>query len=642
MKTTKNFWRIVTLALALVMMFSVVACGNKEEPAATSEEGTDAPSTEAPTTATTEKPTTGTTAPTTQPTTGTTAPTTEPTTGTTAPTTEPTTEGTGTAGGEDPVDPPVDNTPDVWDGTVDISWFNKDDIKEEYTLTTAAQFAGFFKLRQDGYKKENHFSGNTDRYYFEGVTIKLGRDIVLNEGATAEDIKALAALGQARQVEALHSSAGFKGVFDGQGHTIKGVFLDCTSSGVKGLFGGIGDNGVFKNFTVETAYFNAAEKDKHTGAIVFSRANGTNILISNVTVKGALLEESTALFSGVGILLGKVDAGMSVTIENCHTSGIINFPNQGTNNYAFGGIVGYVDSGAEETTDETTGVVTPATTTTLIMKNCSSDATITGTNIIGGLVGKVGDRYELTMDYKCKFNGTITATTPAEGGEIWTGDYVSNIENFQPTQPTKIDELTVDDFSSLKFPEFENAIVIEGASCEAGSVKMLVDGKTEDAAQHFFNKDNTTGAAAHGVYKLLTKELYHYYIDFSNVNKSIERDFGADAKIAAVEDCYIRWTFTVTEAGTYTFGSYMRLKDEKDRCCQIQIDDNNPVILHYTLTADEVKSVQDSAEGSYLMWDGVEAELAVGEHTITYSFPAERTAASSWHWRTIYVMKKAA
>ena len=651
MKTTKNFWRIVTLALALVMMFSVVACGNKEEPAATSEEATDAPSTEAPTTATTEKPTTGTT-----------APTTEPTTGTTAPTTEPTTEGTGTAGGEDPVDPPVDNTPDVWDGSVDISWFDVNDIKSEYTLTTAAQFAGFFKLRQNGYKKEGPFSGAADRYCFEGVTIKLGRDIVLNEGATAEDIKALAALGQARQVEALHSGAGFMGVFDGQGHTIKGVFLDCTSSGVKGLFGGIGDNGVFKNFTIETAYFNAAEKDKHTGAIVFSRANGMNALISNIIVKGALLEESTAQFSGVGILLGKVDAGKSVTIENCHTSGVINFPEMGINNYAFGGIIGYVDSGAEDVIDETTGAVTtPGTTTVVVMKNCSSDATITATNIIGGLVGKVGDRYELTMDYKCKFTGSITATTPAEGGETWTGDYVSNIENFQPTQPTKIDELTVEDFSSLKFPEFENAIVIEGASCEVGSVKMLVDGKAEDAAQHFFNKDNTTGAAAHGIYKLAqgTKAdgspLYHYYIDFANVNKSIERDFGADAKIAAVEDCYIRWTFTVTEAGTYTFGSYMRLKDEKDRCCQIQIDDNNPFIMHYTLTADEVKSVSDGIEktetqGTYLMWDGVEVELEAGEHTITYTLPSAeyRTDAdgkditSSWHWRTIYVMKKAA
>ena len=650
MKTNRNFWRIVTLALALVMMFSVVACGNNAEPEATTEAAADGTSTEAPATtqkpATTEKPTTATTTPTTEPTTE--APTTE------APTTEaPTTEGTGTTGATDPTDPvpPADDLsqPDVWDGTVDISWFNKDDIKEEYTLTTAAQFAGFFKLRQDGYNKKNHFSGNTDRYYFEGVTIKLARDIVLNEGATAEDIKALAALGQARQVEALNSNASFKGVFDGQGHTIKGVFLDCTTSGVKGLFGGIGDNGVFKNFTIETAYFNAAEKDKHTGAIVFSRANGQNILISNVTVKGALLEESTAQFSGVGILLGKVDAGKSATIENCHTSGVINFPNMGINNYAFGGIVGYVDSGADGVTPDSDGNIAPASTTTLIMKNCSSDATITATNIIGGLVGKVGERYELTMDYKCKFNGTITATTPSEGGEIWTGDYVSNIENFQPTQPIIVPEFTGEDFSPIKFPEFENAtIVIDGANCEAGSVVMT---NTEGSKYHIFNKDNNAGAAAHGVYKLIQDGIFHYYIDPNSVNKTIETEYGADYKIASVDDCYIRWSFTVTEAGTYTVGSYMRIKDNGDRLCQVQFDDQTPLIMHYTLTKAEalvedkvVKgSIQDATQGSYLMWDGVEVYLEAGEHTLTYSIPSTHGEKwSSWHWRTIYLMKKAA
>ncbi len=155
MKTTKNFWRVITLALALVMLFSVVACGNGEEPAATTEAGADstaapttqAPTTEKPTTATTEKPTT-------------------------APTTEPTTEGS-TAGTDDPVTPPEDlSQPDVWDGTNDTSWFDKNDIKTEYTFTTAEQFAGFIYLRQT-LRSENIF--------FEGVTIKLARDIILNE-----------------------------------------------------------------------------------------------------------------------------------------------------------------------------------------------------------------------------------------------------------------------------------------------------------------------------------------------------------------------------------------------------------------------------------------------------------------------------
>ena len=636
MKNTRNLWRVVTLALALVMLFSVVACGNTEEPAATTE--ADGTTTAAPSTtqkpATTEKPTTATTA--TQAPTG--------TTGTTA-TTEGT--GTGTTGGDDPVvTPPEDDLskPDVWDGAVDKTWFDINNIQTEYTLTTAAQFAGFIKLRQENY-------GN--KLYFEGVTIKLARDIVLNEG-TATEIKEKIALGQVHQLEALHSSkALFKGTFDGQGHTISGGYFDCTSSGYKALFGGIGDNAVIKNLKITNSYFNATDTaDKVAGAVVVARALGTNMLLSNITVEGALLEESTSAFSGVGILVANLDDASELTIENCHTAGTINFSTMGTNGGGFGGIIGTVDSGKAETLDEATGAVVPAVYSKLTMKNCTSSATINGVEFCGGLVGTIGDLVEFKMDYKCKFTGTITVgevTKTDESGATTTvpgqkGDYVGNNPDLVPEKPTIVPELTADDFSSMKFPEFENAIVIEGISCTTGSTELAVNGKTAEQGLHYFNKDNNEGAAAHGTYKLLTKDLYHYYIDFGGVNTSIERDFGAEYKIDALEDCYIRWTFTVTEAGTYTFGSYMRLKNKDDRSCQIQIDDNIPFIMHYTITAEEVTAAQDSAEGSYLMWDGVEVELEAGEHTITYSIPAAeyRTSAGSWHWRTIYVMKKAA
>ena len=86
----------------------------------------------------------------------------------------------------------------------------------------------------------------------------------------------------------------------------------------------------------------------------------------------------------------------------------------------------------------------------------------------------------------------------------------------------------------------------------------------------------------------------------------------------------------------------MRLKKNGDRACQIQFDDQAPLIMHYTLDAD-ISAIQDSTQGSYLTWDGVEVELAAGEHTVTYSIPAAdlRTTTSSWHWRTIFLMKKA-
>ena len=319
---------------------------------------------------------------------------------------------------------------DLWDGkTADISWFDKNNIQSSYTLDTAEEFAGYFKLRQDGYNKEGVFSGNKSRYYFDGVSFTLTTDVILND-ATVEELKASGG----NQVTALNSNASFKGTFDGQGHTIYGVYLDCTGSGVKGLFGGLGDNAVLTNLNIDTAYFSGTETaDRHTGGILAARANGTNVLISNVTISNVLMEEEDSAFSGVGILIGKVDAGKFLTLENCHTSGTISFPNKGTNDYAFGGIVGYL---AEAETE--------AKAPSLIMKNCSSSATINATDIVGGLLGKTWGYYNLVMYEDCEFTGKLTIAD----GSKWSHEYVAGVEDFQLT-PFPADAYTHQDPTAL-------------------------------------------------------------------------------------------------------------------------------------------------------------------------------------------------
>ena len=175
------------------------------------------------------------------------------------------------------------------------------------------------------------------------------------------------------------------------------------------MFGGIGDNAVIKNLNIDVAYFNGAETMKNTGAILAARADGTNILISNVTIKDALMEESTAEFSGVGILLGRVDEGASITLENCHTSGTISFPTMGTSAYGFGGIVGHVEQDA-----------------TLSMINCTSSATVIAPDNCGGLIGVASENSNVTLGSGCTFTGTIIC----EGEN--KSDYVGNNATIQP------------------------------------------------------------------------------------------------------------------------------------------------------------------------------------------------------------------
>jgi hypothetical protein len=73
--------------------------------------------------------------------------------------------------------PEVDNTPSVYSGEADTLWYDENNPKTEYVLTTADQFVGLNQIRKD----------NKD-VTFAGVSIKLGADIVINEG-TLEEIK---------------------------------------------------------------------------------------------------------------------------------------------------------------------------------------------------------------------------------------------------------------------------------------------------------------------------------------------------------------------------------------------------------------------------------------------------------------------
>ncbi|MBQ8441347.1 MAG: PT domain-containing protein, partial [Clostridia bacterium] len=156
--------RILAMLLACVLLvLPMAACRSKnEDGSATTAKDEVVPSerpTEKPTEQPTEKPTEQ---PTEKPTE---QPTEKPTE---APTDKPTEAPT-----DKPVDPPTP-TASVFSGTADTSWYTGD--KTEYVLKSADQLVGFHSLR-------------SDVCTFEGVTIKLDCDVILNQG-TVEEILA--------------------------------------------------------------------------------------------------------------------------------------------------------------------------------------------------------------------------------------------------------------------------------------------------------------------------------------------------------------------------------------------------------------------------------------------------------------------
>ena len=114
--------------------------------------------------------------------------------------------------------------PAAWDGSADTSWYNTTD--KTFTLTDAADLAGFASIvngTAEGIAQSN----------FLGKTVKLGADILLNAGDAAswtnetEGLQAFPIIGNISEKDgAEDASLQFSGEFDGQGHTISGLYVN--------------------------------------------------------------------------------------------------------------------------------------------------------------------------------------------------------------------------------------------------------------------------------------------------------------------------------------------------------------------------------------------------------------------------------
>ena len=141
----------------------------------------------------------------------------------------------------------------AWE-TMDLAWWEADKKATEYTISTAAQFLGF------------RYIVNEQWDTFEGKTVKLDADIVINVGDastwTAETKglfvwdRPIGITGNGKNVSkddaATCEGAYFGGTFDGQGHVISGIYgLRARDNG---LFGQV-VRGTVKNFILANSAF---------------------------------------------------------------------------------------------------------------------------------------------------------------------------------------------------------------------------------------------------------------------------------------------------------------------------------------------------------------------------------------------------
>ena len=267
---------------------------------------------------------------------------------------------------------PTVNPPSVYTGEADTSWYVEG--TKSYTLTTADQFMGINKLREE----------SKGAITFDGVTIKLGADIIINEGTLA-NIKANGADNETIVVTG--SDAPFKGTFDGQGHSISGVYLS-TEYSYRSIFGTVGGSAQIKNFVLENSYFSISNKP-YFGAIV-GRINdaSANVSLTNITLADTvLLEEGSSGIKNVGGFVGALNAG-KLTVNNCHFNGTVNFPN----GEHIAGFVGQASGG-----------------TTIVFNNCHGTGKVVAKDYVTGL-SVYTDTTTKSNNGSC-LTGSISCTT---------------------------------------------------------------------------------------------------------------------------------------------------------------------------------------------------------------------------------------
>ena len=173
------------------------------------------------------------------------------------------------------------------------------DADGNYLIGNASELYGFAEIVNGGNATAN---------------AKLTADIVVNENV-------LAANGDANTGDfAQWASIGndyfenkvYSGTFDGQGHTISGLYVSGNGWYV-GLIGNVSGTAVVKNLGIVDSYFSSS--NNHLGSIVGGVSNGASVTLANVY--------STSTVSGdncIGGLVGGSGDG-SVTVINSYFAG---------------------------------------------------------------------------------------------------------------------------------------------------------------------------------------------------------------------------------------------------------------------------------------------------------------------------------
>lgn len=381
-----------------------------------------------------------------------------------------------------------ETTASVWDGTANIKWYF-DGKDGEYELKSAADLAGLAYIVNAGtdgtcysgvyydanYKVLGYRLSGTEGDYANSAlvytptsgdgsqvvagdglvwqTVKLCVDVVLNEGnaadwATTAPANVWQPIGGGLHIDA--SSFGFNGTFDGQGHTISGLYYKGVEEAFAcGLFGYAGKtaNTEFKDLTITNFY---VEGTYGVGALV-GRSNKP-IVVSNVLITDGIVKATN---QQAAPLVASVFGG-AATLENCGVSDV-----QVLGGKYLGAIVSLVNGMDFSATD------------------CyATNVTVTGSDQCGAIIGRVaGGTIALKNVYvaaKLEAVGAEGVTT-TEAGIVYGG--IGN--NSAPALGTIENVFYVKDISAMQengITDIEGIVEVTAESLKGETAKTTLVG----------------------------------------------------------------------------------------------------------------------------------------------------------------------
>ena len=262
----------------------------------------------------------------------------------------------------------------------------------------------------------------------------------------------------------------YTGIFDGQGHTISGLYFDDSKASYVGLFGYIGAKGKISDVGVLDSYFQ------------FSALGGGVCGVNYGTVRDCKNTGSVRGISTIGGVCGLNEKGG--IIENSFNEGTVS--GTGDNAQQVGGVSGYNNGtikscyntasvSGKESVGGVCGFNSVGTTT-----NCFNEGTVSGKNIVGGVCGN-GCGVATT---NCFNEGTVSGQSHVGGVCGYDYYYDGALTNCYYLSDTATGGINGKDVSGKA----------EGKSIEqfkSGEVAYLLNGSTSEGELAWYQKLGT-------------------------------------------------------------------------------------------------------------------------------------------------------